>query len=206
MASVDKQSVRDQFDTLKSIFDEQVKAGKCSPETMTLIHAFIALFDILMMVFMEKKNKKTPLNSSIPSSQTDEDKSSGIDSDRKKQKKKSDTTMAHNTRTVETTETLTVDACPSCGEDLSHVDCVCVERRTRIDIIFEKTEEHFDAQIKACPSCAKSVKAEFPKDVAGPIQYGSGIKAYALNLLIAQMVPLNRVAKLIRCCTRQDVI
>ena len=29
--------------------------------------------------------------------------------------------------------------------------------------------------------------------MAGPIQYGPGVKAYVLNLLIAQMVSLKRV-------------
>ncbi|MDE2148331.1 MAG: IS66 family transposase [Gammaproteobacteria bacterium] len=33
----------------------------------------------------------------------------------------------------------------------------------------------------------------FPATFSGPLQYGSGIKAYALNLLLAQMIALKRV-------------
>lgn len=197
MASIDKQSVRDEFDKIKSNFDDQVKAGKVSTETASLVNALIALFNILLMIFMEKKTKKTSKNSGIPPSQTDDDDTSKTSSKGNAKKRISNTTMANNTRTVEVTETLVVDSCPSCGEDLSNVACSCVERRTRIDIIFEKTVEHFDAQVKDCPSCGKSAKATFPEDIAGPIQYGAGIKAYVLNLLVAQMVPLNRVVQLL---------
>jgi len=36
----------------------------------------------------------------------------------------------------------------------------------------------------------------FPADMAGPLQYGAGIKAYGINLLLAQMVSLQRVQQL----------
>uniref|UniRef100_UPI003AF7D22B hypothetical protein n=1 Tax=Thiolapillus sp. TaxID=2017437 RepID=UPI003AF7D22B len=39
------------------------------------------------------------------------------------------------------------------GEDLSKTPCQGVERRTRIDIIFEKVVTHVDAEIKQCPQC-----------------------------------------------------
>ena len=76
--------------------------------------------------------------------------------------------MADNTRTVETTQTLRVETCSVCGEDLSDANCACLERRTKIDIIFEATVEHYDAEIKTCPACKATVKADFPDDIAGP--------------------------------------
>ena len=58
--------------------------------------------------------------------------------------------------------------------------------------------EHVDAQIKACSRCAAQGKGAFPADMPGPLQYGNGIKAYCINLLICQMVALNRVQKSVK--------
>ncbi len=38
----------------------------------------------------------------------------------------------------------------------------------------------------------------FPADLHGPLQYGNGLKAFVINLLVCQMVSLNRVQKLIK--------
>ena len=111
---------------------------------------------------------------------------------------------AHNdarcgkTRTVETVQTAEVSVCESCGEGLSDTVPVGHERRTRIDIIFEKVVSHLDAQIKRCPQCRAQTKGQFPADMSGPLQYGPGIRAYVLNLLIAQMLSLKRVQQSIR--------
>ena len=72
------------------------------------------------------------------------------------------------------------------------------ERRTKIDIVFEKVVEHVDAEIKQCPTCKATVKGKFPADMHGPLQYGSGLKAFVINLLVCQMVALNRVQKLVK--------
>ena len=49
-----------------------------------------------------------------------------------------------------------------------------------------------------CLQCESESKSHFPADLYGPLQYGPGVKAYVLNLLIAQMLSLNRVEKSIR--------
>lgn len=195
MATVDKQSVRAEFDKIKASFDEQVKAGKVSTEVATLFNTLMMLFNIILSIFMEKTTKKTSSNSSIPPSQTTPDESSTTnDKTGTGEKKKKTVTVAGNTRTVETVTILPALVCNACGADLSGVSCTCIERRTKIDIIFEKTEEHVDVEVKQCPSCSATVKATFPDDMPGPIQYGNGIKAYVIQLLVSQMVALNRVA------------
>ena len=73
-----------------------------------------------------------------------------------------------------------------------------MERRTRIDIIFEKTVEHEDAEVKECPDCKKTVKAQFSSDMKGPLQYGKGIIAFAIQLIIVQMISLSRAQKMIK--------
>ena len=64
-----------------------------------------------------------------------------------------------------------------------------------IDIVFEKVVRHADAQIKHCPRCHAEARARFPHQMPGPLQYGPGIKAYVVHLLIAQMLSLKRVAQ-----------
>ena len=90
---------------------------------------------------------------------------------------------------------LSVDACGRCGEDLTDAACLGHERRTLIDIVFEKVVRHADAQIKHCPRCHAETRACFPHQMPGPLQYGPGIKAYVVHLLIAQMLSLKRVAQ-----------
>ena len=69
------------------------------------------------------------------------------------------------------------------------------ERRTLVDIVFEKVVRHADAEIKHCPRCHTETRARFPAEMPGPLQYGPGIKAYVVHLLIAQMLSLKRVAQ-----------
>ena len=76
MASIDKQSIRAEFDKIKVSFDEQVKSGKVSNEVATLFNTLMMLFNIILSIFMEKNTKKTSSNSSIPPSQTTPDNSS----------------------------------------------------------------------------------------------------------------------------------
>lgn len=63
---------------------------------------------------------------------------------------------------------------------------------------FEKVVEHVDAEIKECPSCDSIVKGDFPDDMPGPMQYGNGIKSYIINLLVCQMISINRAQKLVK--------
>ena len=151
---------------------------------------------MLVAIFLEKNTKKGNKNSSIPSSQTEEDKSS-------KPRKPKDKREEHeepfaNSRTEESVEVSPVWRCEHCGENLRHVQVEDYERRTRIDIVFEKRIEHTDAEIKTCPSCECVNKGAFAADLAGPEQYGPGVRAFVLNLLVAQMVSFNRAQKLLK--------
>lgn len=199
MAAIDKQSVREEFDKIKAGFQEQVAAGKVSTDVATLFNALMMLVNIILSIFMEKTTKKTSANSSIPPSQTTPDDTSITTKSKTgdDQNKQKTVTVAGNTRTVETVTLLPALACETCGADLSDVECTCIERRTTIDIMFEKTEEHVDVEVKQCPACNATVKAKFPDDMPGPLQYGNGIKAYVIQLLIAQMIALNRVADMV---------
>lgn len=197
MSSVNKQSVRDEFDSLKSSFKKLADENKVSPECLPLFNSLIVLFELLLAIFMEKKTKKTANNSGIPPSQTEEDTSALGQTGSKGKGKKEIQTQAANTRTVETVSIASVSVCDYCGTALDDVPCQCHERRTRIDILFEKTIHHVDAEIKTCPACQKETKGRFPEDMHGSLQYGHGIRAYVIHLLVRQMVSLNRVQKML---------
>ena len=69
MALMDKQSVREQFDCLKSNYNELSKAGKVSPESRVIFNGLIMLMEVILSIFLERKTKKTKANSSKPPSQ-----------------------------------------------------------------------------------------------------------------------------------------
>ncbi len=197
MPTVNKKSLREEFDQLKNTFERLSKEGQVTPEVGALFQAMTMLFELLIAVFMEKKTKKNNRNSSIPSSQTDKDETSAQSGTNGKGKKENGV-LSQNTRTVETTQVAEVADCQFCGEPLGDAPATEHERRTKIDIIFEKVVSHVDAEIKVCPQCKMKNKGQFPQDMSGPLQYGPGIKGYVVNLLIAQMIALKRVQTMVR--------
>ena len=205
MSSVNKTSLREEFDTLKTQFKSLSGGGKMTAESRALFQAMLMLFEVLMAVFMEKNTRKDSRNSSIPSSQTAMDDSATGQPGAKGKGMKQNDARSGNTRTVETVQIAEVNQCETCGEDLSDIPCERHERRTRIDIIFEKTVNHVDAEIKHCPFCETQTKGRFPADMSGPLQYGPGVKAFVLNLLIAQMISLNRIQKSIKTLIGQAI-
>lgn len=198
MATVDKQSVRDEAERIKEEFDRLSLDKKYDAQTTMLFKSMLMLINLLISIFLEKTTKKNNKNSSIPSSKNEKDNSSVTEEGSKGKGKQETHTAAYNTRTIETVELIKINQCDICGNDLSHSPCEHIERRTKIDIIFEKTVEHVDVEVKHCQYCNAAVKGKFPTDMPGPLQYGNGLKAYIINLLIAQMISLNRVQKLVK--------
>lgn len=197
MPSVNKQSLRKEFDQLKVRFEALSNEGKITPESSALFQAMFMLFELLIAVFMEKTTRKNNRNASIPSSQTSKDKTAATSGTNGKGKNQN-SVLSGNTRTLETTQVAKVTDCPCCGENLNGVASAEYERRTKIDIIFEKVVSHVDAEIKVCPRCKMQSKGRFPEDMKGPLQYGPGIKGYVVNLLVAQMISLKRVQQMVR--------
>jgi transposase len=198
MASLDKTSVRTEVSRLKTDFENLCAEGKITSESKALMLSMFMIVELILSIFLEKTTKKDNKNSSIPSSQTEKDDSSlGHQGNNGKGKNENDT-RAKNTRVRENVSISTVSFCDICAEDLTDVPCTHLERRTKIDIVFEKVVEHVDAEVKQCPACKATVKGKFPADMHGPLQYGDGLKAFVINLLVCQMVALNRVQKLVK--------
>ena len=100
------------------------------------------------------------------------------------------------TTTVE--EISTVGVCDSCGTDLSDIEPSAREQRVLRDFKFTVVEVKVDAEIKDCPECRARTKGRFPENMPGPLQFGNGIKAFVINLLVTQMVSLNRAVGLMQ--------
>jgi transposase len=198
MGSVNGQSVREEAQRIKTEFDRLSANEKMDNDIKVLFQSMFILINLLIAIFLEKTTKKDNKNSSKPSSQTEKDESSVTHTGTNGKGKQESDTIADNVRTVETVTVAKVSQCDICGQDLSNTLCQDVERRTKIDIVFEKVAEHVDAEIKHCDNCDSTVKGKFPSDMPGPLQYGNGLKAYIINLLVCHMISLNRVQKLIK--------
>lgn len=198
MASINKTSVRNEVSRLKADFDALCAEGKVNSEIKVLMSSMLMILELMLSIFLERIVKKDSANSSKPPSQTEKDESSLSQQGSNGKGKNENNTLADNTRVNESETLSEALTCDVCGEDLRDTPCCHHERRTRIDIVFEKVVEHVDAQVKQCPVCDATVKGPFPADMQGPLQYGNGLRAFIVNLLVGQMVALNRVQKLLK--------
>ena len=73
MATVNRHSLRTEFDALKVRFESLCAEGKMSADSRALFDALVMLFEVLMAVFMERHTPKSSANSSLPASQTPSD-------------------------------------------------------------------------------------------------------------------------------------
>jgi transposase len=194
MSTIDKTSVRKEVDRLKNEFEQLCSEGKVSPEIRILMNSLLVVVDLILSIFLEKKTRKNSKNSSLPSSQTSKDETSVPNSESNGKGRRVSGKIG-NSRTKETVTIARVTTCDICGAELDNTPCKGHERRTKIDIVFEKVVEHVDAEVKQCPNCEATVKGHFPEDMPGKLQYGNGIKAFVIHLVISQMVALNRVQK-----------
>ncbi len=194
MATVNKTSVREEVERLKQEFEQLCSGGKVSSEIRVVMNSLLVVVELILSIFLEKKTRKNSKNSSLPSSQTNKDETA-ISNPASKGKGRKVNGEVSNTRVKQTITDAKVTSCDACGIALDKISCKGYERRTKIDIVFEKVVEHIDAEIKQCPNCEATVKGDFPEDMPGSLQYGNGLKAFAIHLIISQMVALNRVQK-----------
>jgi len=197
MANLDKSTVRNEVSRLKDDFEQLCADGKINSESKVLMNSMLMIIELILSIFLERSTKKDNQNSSKPSSQTEKDESALGHQGSNGKGKNENSGRSKNARTKEKVTVSTVNSCTVCGEDLTDSACTHIERRTKIDIVFEKVVEHVDAEIKRCPICDSTVKGIFPADMHGPLQYGDGLKAFVINLLVCQMVAVNRVQKLV---------
>lgn len=198
MPTLNKTSVRESVNKIKDDFEKLDADNKLSLEVKIVMQSMLTIIELILTIFLEKSTKKNSDNSSIPPSQTGKDESALEQPGSHTKGKPEHKDTINNTRIKETVTMATVELCSVCGENLTTVPCQHHERRTRIDIVFEKVVDHIDAEVKNCPTCHSTNKGRFPSDMPGPLQYGNGLKAFVVNLLVCQMVALGRTQKLVQ--------
>ena len=62
MATIDKKSVRNEFDSIKNEFNNLSADKKIPPECKALFKSLILIFELILSIFLEKKTKKTSTN------------------------------------------------------------------------------------------------------------------------------------------------
>ncbi len=194
MASVNKESTRNEVSRIQQEFESLCRRDQVSAEIKVLMSSMLMVIELILAVFMEKMTSKTSANSSIPPAKSEKDNSALSQGSQGKGTSENPPT---STRTRETVQVSLVSFCDVCGEDLTQEPCTTHQRRTMIDIVFEKVVTHVDAQVKQCRCCHHQVVGAFPENMPGPLQYGLGLKAFAINLMLGQMVAIHRVQKLI---------
>ena len=197
MATVNCASLRGEFDAWKADIDSHRKNGRITEDVYKSITSGYHMMDAVMALLLEKTTKKNSKNSSIPPSQT------GKDETKKPPRKKSDTSKENESKAGSNVETVTIEEvssvenCGNCGSDLSDIDPSAREERVLYDLSYTLTKLKVEAEIKKCPECYSRTKGRFPENMPGPLQYGNGFKSMTVDLVVSQMVPLNRCAGLI---------
>lgn len=177
MATVSQHSLTEELDTLKARFEALCAEGKVSAESRALVEALRRRLGGLM----EKTTPKGSAHSSLASSRTTEDETALA---RPGAKAKGPVHNAeHCTNTRERVKVLTVERCARCGEDLADTDCLGHERRTLIDVVFEKggiTPMHKSSTVPAatprpgrpsptrCPARSSTATASRPRSCTCP--------------------------------------
>jgi len=166
MAGINKQSLREEFDTVKAQFEHPCTDGKIVVAGRALCPSMLMLFEVLRAVFMERRTKpaSTPAN---PPPSTPKDDTAVTRTGAKGKGKSQHNAHSGNTRTIETTQVVDADPCDTCGEDLNGTSCQGHETRTRIDSVFKKMMIHLDTKVQQCPRCQVQTKRRFLADRQG---------------------------------------
>ena len=191
-------SMQKNLDELKARRERLLSDGKLNEESAALFDAMLSMLELVVMLFAEKNTPKTARNSGLPSSRSPKDDTARSAKGSKGRGPKHDHSENDNMRMEETFETSEVRHCDGCGHDLTEVRVTDHEQRRLFDIVFVTTVHQVSAEIKRCPVCERENRGVFPDSMPGPLQYGPGLRAFAVNLLISQMVAVRRATELIR--------
>lgn len=188
-----KESLRKKIEELKVESEVFLSNDSLPKELHFFIKSLLSIMEVVVIAFLEKKTRKNSSNSGLPPSRnngSNGNRNKNQDQDRSKLG-----SQVENTRKVETSETVSAKDCSKCGSDLRKTKATGSESRKKIDIIYEIVEHRVISEVKECPECGHRNKGQFPEGFDGKVQYGIGIKASIINLLMVQMVSLERVSE-----------
>ena len=100
MATINRQSVREEIARIQDEFDKLAADKKINSESRILFKSMLMLNNLLVAIFLQKSAKKNNKNSNKRSSQTEKDNSSTMKAGSKSKRKPESDDTAPNTRTV----------------------------------------------------------------------------------------------------------
>lgn len=186
---------------LQADFERLRDRGEIRGRALVLFESMLLLLTTVVMLLVERKTPKSPANSGLPGTRSGEDGTAVSASGSKGKGRRHHRDECDNIRLAETFEVREVGCCANCGHDLTRVTVSAHERRSLIDIVFVTEQHHVDAEIKRCPVCGHTTRGVFPDTMPGPLQYGAGVVAYAVHLLVSQMISVRRTAQLFKVMT-----
>ncbi len=162
---------------------------------------------------IKEQNRQLNLNSSNsskpPSSDINKTAKSQKNNSRKKTRKKSGGQKGHKGTTLQAVKhpDKTIPHTPShcqCGYNFNPGDII-IKQETRQVIDIPKPEIKTTSHVVTvleCPCCGTETKGEFPENVNAPVQYGIGLKARVVYLMVYQLIPYKRTADLLETMHR----
>ena len=205
MTTVSRESVTQLMAEQRAQFEKLQRDGEVSAQSAALFEGLFTLLQMVVTLLLEKNTRKTSATSSLPGSLTPFDRTAKARKGARSKGPKHKATEPDNVRHEISEHISPVNECQRCGEDLSDVAPADHQQRVLIDIEFVCVEKRISAEIKHCPACAKVSCGPFPEQMPGPLQYGSGLIAFATDLVIAQMVPLRRTVQMLRMMIARTV-
>ncbi len=85
--------------------------------------------------------------------------------------------------------------CSHCQKNLRNRKLLKIEKRQVVNITINTTYTEYQSEQKKC-SCGSITKADFPKGLNSPIQYGESVKSICNYLSTYQLLPYKRLQEL----------
>ena len=84
-----------------------------------------------------------------------------------------------------------------CGHEFTDEQLVLAEKRQLFDLPQPRLEvTEYQIHKASCPVCGKLHKGTAPENVKAPVQYGNGVKSYAVLLNVHFKLPFNKISLL----------
>lgn len=187
-----KPSIQKKIEDAKTQIEQAKSKGELSPAALSIINILMTIVELMLLIILEKKTRRNSSNSGIPPSQDfgrKENRNKKGDKDNKKKRG----SQLDNTRHIVEEKISSPLNCQNCNADLQTVEAMDSEKRTMIDIMYEVKETVVATEKKACPDCGVINTGIFPNGMDGKEQYGVGIRADIINMMIVQMISLIRI-------------
>lgn len=150
-------------------------------------------------------------NSGIPTSKTPINKNKLIPNSRTKSNKKIGGQIGHKKHKLErfNDEEITeekyveLEKCPYCNGELEDINETI--DKDMLDYKIVVTKKRYKFKKYKCESCKKEVHYEIPEELKEENQYGPNVKALVLELLNEGYISINRVKRIIKGLTKEEI-